>query len=182
MITILLKEQTKTLHDLVEEKLKSAKIMDKSFTLKEYHQILRYNYSFIHHFEDSVFSKISAENAQKLNLEQRRKLPFIHKDLAVFQDIKSESLETLEIISETEALGILYVMEGATLGGNVIAKNLAKNPDFAGMIFNYFGCYGDQTGFLWKNFREVIEEEANNSNAEDFFIGAKRAYQFLLDL
>lgn len=179
MIGSLLKEHTKNLHDLVEEKLMSNKIMDKSFTRSEYQQLLQHNYSFLLHFEEAVFAKISAENAQKLNLDRRRKLPFLQKDL---KDFEAQIPENIIIKNEAEALGILYVMEGATLGGNVIAKNLAKNPEFAGITFNFFGCYGAETGLLWKNFREVLESAYDGSNAEDFLDGAKRAYQFLLDL
>lgn len=179
MIGLLLKEKTKDLHDLVEDKLQSGKIMDKSFTRSNYQQLLEYNYSFLLHFEDAVFEKISAENAKKLNLEKRRKLPFLLKDL---RDLKFQLPERTVIKTEAEAFGILYVMEGATLGGNVIAKNLAKNPEFADVSFNFFGCYGAETGILWKNFREVLESEYQDSNAEDILSGAKRAYQFLLDL
>lgn len=182
MIGIFLKEQTKTLHDLVEEKLMSQKIMDKNFSIQEYHQLIRHNYSFIQHFENTVFSKISKKNADNLHLEERRKLPFLKKDLAVFGEVQPISESDFEIKNEAEALGILYVMEGATLGGNVILKSLSKNPQFEGVAIHYFGCYGDQTGIRWKKFKEVIEAEAQNYPAEDFLTGAKKAYQFLLDL
>jgi hypothetical protein len=57
MIGILLKEQTKALHDQVEEKLKSHKMMDRSFSLPEYHELLRSNYFFLLEFEDAVLEE-----------------------------------------------------------------------------------------------------------------------------
>lgn len=184
MIGLLLKEQTKALHDLVEEKLLSHKIMDKSFTVMEYHQVLKHNYTFLHHFEDAVFSSLSDDTSQKIRLEDRKKLPFIKKDLAELglTDSEKQPLLKIEIKTEAEALGMLYVMEGSTLGGNIIAKNLAKNPAFSDIEFHYFGCYGEKTGSLWKNFREVLESKSTEVNSGDFLKGAKKAYQFLLDL
>ena len=181
MIGILLKEQTKALHDQVEEKLKSHKIMDRSFSLQEYHELLRANYQFLLEFEDAVFASISSETKNQIHGDQRRKLAVIAKDLADFEEVTSFSSKNISIKNEAEALGILYVMEGSTLGGNIIAKSLAKNPTFDGVSFHYFGFYGEKTGSLWKNFKEVIEEKALTADSQDFLDGANRAYRFLLD-
>lgn len=181
MIGNLLKEQTKTLHDKVEEKLQSQKIMDKSYTLQDYHRLLKSNYHFLLEFEDAVFAHISAETTEQIHARERKKLPVIEKDLAAFQDLQSFSNKNISIKNEAEALGILYVMEGSTLGGNIIAKNLAKNPSFKDISYNYFGFYGEKTGFFWKNFKEVLEQKAENADAQDFLDGANRAYQFLID-
>lgn len=181
MIGTLLKEKTKALHDQVEEKLKSQKIMDQSFSLQEYHQLLRSNYYFLLEFEEAVFANISGETKMQLHGDERRKLPMILKDLADFEAVKPADSKTVSIKNEAEALGIMYVMEGSTLGGNIIAKNLAKNPSFNKVSFNYFGFYGEKTGSLWKNFKEIIEEKALTADSQDFLDGANRAYRFLLD-
>ncbi|SFI53252.1 biliverdin-producing heme oxygenase [Halpernia frigidisoli] len=181
MISILLKEQTRSLHDQVEERLLSKKIMDKSFDLNDYRFVLKHNYNFINHFEEAVFSKISVESAEKLHPEKRRKLPAITKDILLFDISRLFEKSKLSLKNEAEAFGILYVMEGATLGGNMIAKNLLKNIHFDGVNFNYFGLYGDQTGFLWKLFIENLEEKSQFFDDQDFLNGAEMAYQFLLN-
>ena len=57
-----------------------------------------------------------------------------------------------------EALGMLYVVEGATLGGNVILKRLRDNgavrPEFA-----FLHPYGSQSGRMWKRFLGAAEAE-----------------------
>ena len=155
--------------------------MDRSFSLQEYHQLLRSNYFFLLEFEDAVFANISKETKTQLHGDERRKLPVISQDLANFETVENSVSKNITIKNEAEALGILYVMEGSTLGGNIIAKNLAKNPTFNEISFQYFGFYGEKTGSLWKNFKEVIEEKALTADAQDFLDGANRAYQFLLD-
>lgn len=182
MLGLLLKENTKNLHDLVEEKLLSHKILDRSFTLKEYQTLLHYNFSFISEFEEAVFNALSIETKQKLNIEKRIKRNSLGKDLAFFGADTSETTSAPTVKNEAEALGILYVMEGATLGGNVIAKSLAKNPAFVGIKLHYFGLYAENSGVLWKEFREVLEDKSASYPSGDFLDGAKRAYRFLLDL
>jgi heme oxygenase len=51
------------------------------------------------------------------------------------------------------ALGSLYVMEGSTLGGRIIEKNLLLRlrllPETGG---SYFAGYGKRTGQMWRDF------------------------------
>ena len=87
---------------------------------------------------------------------------------------------TKEIASETEALGMLYEIEGASLGGNVIKKQLQKNPDFSNIEFNYFGIYGDQIGTFWKNFTSTINNYFPEEQNNEVLKGAERAYAELM--
>ena len=146
MISEILKANTKILHDRVEAKFNSGKIFDGTFDLTDYRNLLQYNYLFLLNFENAVFSAISEVNAQEINLENRKKLALIEKDFEVLSIEKSNAQIPAVLKNEAEAFGILYVMEGSTLGGNMIAKQLSKNPDFQEVTFGYFRCYGDKTG------------------------------------
>jgi len=62
-----------------------------------------------------------------------------------------------EVKSITEALGCLYVLEGATLGGQVIGRHLKKNlalDEDRGCAF--FCSYGDEVGLMWQSFQETL--------------------------
>lgn len=56
-----------------------------------------------------------------------------------------------EPAGEADALGMAYVVEGTSLGGNVILKRLrdkgADCPEFA-----FLHPYGSDTGLMWKRF------------------------------
>lgn len=60
--------------------------------------------------------------------------------------------------SRAEALGLLYVLEGSTLGGRAILHALARqgvaDPDLA-----FLDPYGAATGARWRSFLSVLERE-----------------------
>jgi heme oxygenase (biliverdin-IX-beta and delta-forming) len=60
------------------------------------------------------------------------------------------------IASEPEALGAMYVLEGATLGGRVIRRELAaRGVSLAGLEF--LDPYGEEAGERWRSFVAVLE-------------------------
>lgn len=182
MISEKLKSQTQSQHDLVEAKFNSDKIFKGTFTFADYRKLLEYNYLFLLNFENLVFAKISETNAQDLQLEKRRKLPLIESELDLLEIAKSQPDQNTDIKNEAEAFGILYVMEGSTLGGNMIAKQLSKSDDYKEISFKYFRCYGEKTGSFWKNFKEVLDRQTTDEFEAECLAGADKAYRFLLNL
>lgn len=182
MVSEYLKNQTRAQHDALEEKFESSKIFDKTFALEDYKKIIWYNYLFLLNLEQKTFEKISAELASKLQLNNRYKLPLIEQDVENLGFEKVAPNQENQVTSSSEALGILYVMEGSTLGGNVMRKQLAANPEFQNIFFSYFGCYGDETGAKWKTFKEVLNAEITPDHYQEVLKGAENAYRFLLNL
>ncbi len=60
------------------------------------------------------------------------------------------------LTSEAEALGALYVLEGATLGGRIIRRELAvRGASLTGLEF--LDPYGEAAGDRWRSFLAVLE-------------------------
>ena len=113
------------------------------------------------------------------NQKAKNKINSLKTDLNNL-NISTENEEpTQNLENEAEAFGALYVMEGSTLGGNVIGKQLKRNPEFEGVEFNYFGVYGENTGPYWQEFKSIIDEKISEENYESCVTGAKKAYQLL---
>ncbi|MBW8360477.1 MAG: biliverdin-producing heme oxygenase [Weeksellaceae bacterium] len=182
MISLILKENTKHLHDQTEARFNSQRIFEGTFTREDYENLLQYNYLFLLNFEKPVFDLISEDSSQKMNLDKRVKLPLVTQDVQFMNIERSKAIAVPQIKNEAEALGILYVMEGSTLGGNMIAKQLSKHPDFKEVSFGYFRCYGENTGSFWKNFKSVLDEVVTPEKHGDCIAGSVKAYQFLLSL
>lgn len=175
-----LRQNTRQYHDMAEEKFSSQRIFDHDFSLEDYQYLLLGNYCLIEAFEDEVFSHISQYPQLELLLCRRRKLPSIKKELEQFAPLAVKPPATVTITNVYEAIGILYVIEGSTLGGNVIAKNLRRSERFKGFDFPYFGIYGQETGLMWKNFLTQIEAFIPEQHYPEVLKGAQLAYEYLL--
>jgi len=178
MISSILKEETKQEHDKTEETLQSKKIFDRSYTLEDYKELLIHNYFLISKYEPQVNKLLSSYPELKLNV--RTKINAIARDLSdLGVGINSDNSAANDLNNEAEAFGALYVMEGSTLGGNVIVKQLRKNPAFENITFNYFGIYAEKTGLLWQEFKAFLDEKINEKDYESCISGARKAYQIL---
>jgi len=75
-------------------------------------------------------------------------------------------------------MGILYVIEGSTLGGRVIYKNIHQNLELdADSGAAYFSGYGELTEPLWKGFMaELVAYEQINNTGDEIIAGANHAF------
>lgn len=93
-----------------------------------------------------------------LDFEARRRRPVLDRDLAHLGEATPAPCPMPEPASRAEALGLLYVLEGSTLGGQVIRKRLLKDgQDLNGVSF--LDPYGAETGARWKGFLAVLDRE-----------------------
>lgn len=64
-----------------------------------------------------------------------------------------------------DALGCLYVLEGATLGGQVIVRQLERAyPLDRSRGLCFFNSYGDAVGPMWQAFGAWLETQAQDSD------------------
>lgn len=182
LLSAYLKHGTQSLHDSVEEKMNAKKIFTPFYTPEDYKKLIWQNYLFFHHFEKPVFNHIAAPLAEALQLSGRRKLPYLEADLKETGLITDSGILTIgNVRNEATALGILYVMEGSTLGGNVIKKRLATLPAFSNLQFNFFGCYKENTGPFWTSFKEVLDSHFTVDQYDTVLEGAVKAYQYMIE-
>lgn len=70
----------------------------------------------------------------------------------------SSDRATWRSLALAEAFGAVYVVEGATLGGRVIARELASAPFLPEALGRrYFSGYGADTASAWRGTRRTIE-------------------------
>lgn len=63
-----------------------------------------------------------------------------------------------------EALGMLYVLEGSTLGGRMILRALADRGIYD-LALAFLDPYGPDTGKSWRDFLAVLAREAGRDDA-----------------
>lgn len=92
----------------------------------------------------------------ELGIVTRSRAPLIRADLAALGGSGTAPAAAPEIGSLGRALGWHYVLEGSTLGGKTIHRELARRGvDARGLGF--LNPYGDQAGSRWRAFVEVLD-------------------------
>lgn len=104
--------------------------------------------------------------------DPRRRLARLDADLADL-GLGREAIAALPvprpvpIAGRARALGALYVLEGSTLGGQVIGRQVASRLGFDGTSgCTYFAGRGRATGAMWQAFRAALETLAGDEAAE----------------
>lgn len=115
--------------------------------------------------------------ARGLDLEARRKVPLLEADLRALGLAESGRLplcaELPQLGVVSRAFGCLYVLEGATLGGQVISRHLRRalgiEPSTGG---RFFWAYGEAVAAMWKAFGEALVAAAATPPDEDLAVAA----------
>lgn len=155
MLSEKLKENTKTAHIELEkvlvQKIKSIR------TTNDYLEILVYFHRFFTPLEKAISSQL--EKALP-DVAQRRKSEWIMEDIQYFDPAHppiSTYPTTPQIDSHSKAIGALYVIEGSTLGGQVICKMISQKLGISTKKgLSFFSGYGEKTGSMWENFKNFI--------------------------
>lgn len=72
-------------------------------------------------------------------------------------------------------LGVLYVLEGSTLGGSVMKARIAEQLDLDGDHgLRYYGVYGKGVGAHFKEFRARMGASVDGTGAEDAIVEAAK--------
>jgi heme oxygenase (biliverdin-IX-beta and delta-forming) len=82
-------------------------------------------------------------------------------------------------VNEARALGSFYVLEGSTLGGQLITRHLSGAPCFPAEGLSYFNPYGSRTGEMWRSFKRWLEDQAEHHAANDIVSGARGTFVVL---
>ncbi|RTQ47899.1 hypothetical protein EJV47_18455 [Hymenobacter gummosus] len=78
--------------------------------------------------------------------------------------------------TRAQLLGAMYVLEGSTLGGQLITRQLAQ----AGIgLRTYFSGYGELTGPRWKAFCQLLGAEAADADAAEIVASAVLTFERL---
>lgn len=179
-----IKKSTDPLHSRVEKQL-GAVLFDKNMTQQSYLNILiamRNSYSMMEH-------SVSAYGATQQLLVGRSKLEWLEQDIAYLQASQkvpsansNKHVDLNNIHNVSQAFGMMYVMEGATMGGGHIFKALKKHSwinELEGIRFFY--SYGDLRGEKWDQYIQALKQYHNHNpnSADDILLGANTAFSVI---
>lgn len=166
-----LKIETRPLHERAE---RAVRLLEPGLTLEHYRHHLEALYGFYAPLEAELASSF-AGLVPELRAEQRWKLPLLLQDLrALGHDAASlarlpRTTALPPLPGLPEALGCFYVLEGATLGGQLILRHLQRH--FAGIPagdFAFFRAYGEEVGPMWRAFGQALTQASSQEASEIF--------------
>lgn len=166
-----LKHRTLEQHQEVEALMP---VLQPDLTISAYARLLTQLYTVVQPLEDGLRTVPLPE---VFDLSARLKTPLLVKDLQVVSETRPAPEPPLLPQGVPEALGVLYVLEGATLGGQVIGRHLNRalglTPETGGA---YFHAHGARTGTMWKAFSQAMNEGVEPGDEERVVDGARLAF------
>jgi heme oxygenase len=113
-------------------------------------------------------------------LGNRQRRGLLERDLAWFGVVQLDEARPAmpELKDDASRLGAMYVMEGSTLGGRLIARHVERVLGLsAGVGDAYFCGHNQQTGTLWKEFCGVLQARVPDRETDRVILAAKTMFQ-----
>jgi heme oxygenase len=150
-----LRDATAPLHKQLDQQPLLVALLGKELPLADYQQLLGIYYSLYHQLE-AALKHYTDQQPIAFDYQPRYKTPLLLNDLKYWH-IKPEPLRcqiTLPDINSLGALlGLLYVLEGSTLGGQFIAQHLQLTYGYTRSTgSDFYNGYGEQTKTHWQSF------------------------------
>lgn len=170
-----LREETRPQHEAAEAALN---LMRDDLSRDEYQHVLIKFHGVYRPLEASL-AKLPW-SAHGIDHAARLKRPALDSDL---RTLGIDDPDVLPVCPGTpaprtidEGFGCLYVLEGATLGGRIIAPHIERvlglTPDDG---IRFFSGYGTDTGAMWQAFREALTTHATDNPRDDQIVQSAAA-------
>lgn len=183
MIVDQLKQQTRSYHLELEH---SLALLTRPIERDEYQALLQRLWGFYQPLEQRLAATCAATDL--VRWDERWKAPWLAQDLqalglaraAIDALPRAAALPPCDTLAA--ALGCWYVLEGATLGGQLIARQLyprlGLTPTSGGA---FFISYDAQVGPMWQRFCVALTSYATTAERQAAMIAAACATFYALD-
>ncbi len=143
-----------------------------------YTKLLEVFYGFYKPVFDSLDHYLNDTNIQLYS--QRRKPVRILDDLHAVgagTSMLPVSHECPLIDSTAKAFGAFYVLEGSTMGGTIIVKQLSQQlPLLEQNAFSFFSGYGNKNPEMWNIFLNDLDKNNSESETEEIVSTATQTF------
>lgn len=179
MLMARLKEETRPSHDRIERDPLSRGLVGAELSPRYYTMVLMAYYGLYTPMEARL-ATAADWHAMGFDMDRRLKAPLLRADLEAL-GMPPAALTTAPRCAGLPrtpdlpaAIGCLYVLEGSTLGGQLIARHVERTLGYtAGSGGAFFNSYGAEVGPRWKEFKTFAER--HGAGHEDAVIAAAAA-------
>jgi heme oxygenase len=177
----LLKKATADIHQLIEQRVP---VFGEGFNLEDYARLVEQFFGFWAPVEQRL-SELPELRNPDLALESRFKCSLLTEDLLILgRDPtavrRCERLPRLDTF--LQGLGCLYVLEGSTLGSQIISRRLKEKLHISGGSgASFFNAYGASTGARWMEFKRFVSASVRPQQADNVVDAARQTFQCFYD-
>jgi heme oxygenase len=168
-----LKAETREEHALLEA---SLDLLNPRLTRPAYASILERFFGCYAPLE-AVLRSVDGWGEYGLDLTLRLKTPLLEADLLALGRPSPEALPVCSAWASLDdlasAFGCSYVVEGASLGGQIISRHVEANLGIvADTGASFFRGYGKQTGEMWSAFRQALVSFVARGGSSDRIVAS----------
>lgn len=169
-----LREGTAESHTALENNSISKALLSEEVSLQDYQIYLEKMYGLVKGIENDVYPVVKDIFP---DLQLRKKAFLIETDLrnTGYSAEQFSLIPVKHFITDgtDKATGMMYVLEGSSLGGRVLYKHVNKYLGLTESIgASFFAGYGDRTGPMWKAFLKHFTDHAVNTGSQQSIIDA----------
>ena len=168
-----LRLETRPAHDQLEQNAFNQQLTAGTITEAETAHFLAKMYGFLAPYEARLRQQ---HLGPEWETEARQRAHLILEDLHQNASQLVSCPDMPPLATWPQLLGTMYVLEGSTLGWQVIARQLAKQNI---PLRLYFSGYGERTGARWKAFCQLLSQEATPENEAEIVQSARLTFQKL---
>ena len=156
-----LKQETQESHRAVERHID---VMNRVQTAGSYRTLLEQLYGVYCPVESEIAGSMSEIATWLPDIDKRKRTESLRLDLLVLGNVCPEALPLAAappLGSLPQWFGCLYVLEGSTLGGQIIAREVGNHLGYSPESgCSFFASHGAAIGGMWRRFGEAIESYA----------------------
>lgn len=178
-----LRDETRTLHVELEN---SINLLKPQAQFEDYIRFLIKMYGFVVPIEQKLIKYEPVFQKYNINLSNRSRQQKLYEDLVELGVNNISELRissNLPIVSNFDrAWGVLYVLEGSTLGSQILLKSLTQIEKLQNKHgFRYLQLYGDEVGGQWVSFCKSIDNYCRNKsvNQSEIIAAAQDTFRYL---
>jgi heme oxygenase len=181
--TARLRIATRGEHEAIERNRRLSRLTQKDLSVEEYVDILVRLAGYFGPIETEL-DRWGDCFPQSLELKLRlTKTDMLRRDIAALasefdgERSKRDGISFAGLTTRESAWGCLYVFEGATLGGQIMARSLHERFGFTAQHGTaFYNAYGRQNGARWQGFKAALNAAVADEGLEgNEIIAAARA-------
>lgn len=179
MLAVQLKDHTRVSHAMLEKRL-LHRVADVQ-NVDDYQTLLSILYGFYGALESVVQPWFVGH--RKHDFDKRRKAWRILDDIKNLgrAEYVPDLCTSLPVVDNYHAaLGVMYVVEGSTLGGPIIARLLQMRLN-SDRVMSFFSAYGNESGTMWAAFRQLLSEPYSAEESACIVNGAQETFSKFYD-